>query len=316
MKRLDEIFEIRYSKSLELINCQEELRGICFVARSSSNNGIVARVKELDWLAPMPENAITVALGGSVLSSFYQNEPFYTSFHIACLYPKNSLSKNEMLFYCYIIEMNKYRYNYGRQANKTLKDILIPSIDELPGWVKASNIEETFENTKIKEQKFQLQKENWKSFSMSDIFQLEKCKCSNATELLDDGNEIAYVGAKKNDNGIMRYVQNVENLITKGDCVVFIGDGQGSVGFCTYQPVDFIGSTTLTAGYNVNLNKFNAQFLITILDLERYRYSFGRKYGHNVVKDSKIKLPSTLNGFPDWQFMEDYIKSLPYSSNL
>jgi hypothetical protein len=316
MIRLDDIFDIRYSKSLELINCDENLDGINFVSRTSANNGIVARVKRLDWLEPMPENAITVALGGSVLSCFYQDESFYTSFHIACLYPKLEMSKNELLYYCYLIEKNKYRYNYGRQANKTLKDILLPSFDELGGWVINSNIKESFENTKLNNGEFQLQKDNWKSFTISDIFHLEKCKCSNATELLEDGNEIAYVGAKKNDNGIMRYVQNVENLETKGHCIVFIGDGQGSVGYCTFQPLNFIGSTTLTAGYNKKLNKYNAQFLITVLDLERYRYSFGRKYGHNIVKSSKIKLPTNFLGQPDWQFMEDYIKSLPYSSNL
>ena len=31
---------------------------------------------------------------------------------------------------------------------------------------------------------------------------------------------------------------------------------------------------------------------------------------------TQIKLPVTEKNDPDWQFMEDYIKSLPYSSNL
>jgi len=88
-------------------------------------NGVVARIKLLDDLEPMPANAITVALSGSVLSSFYQEEPFYTAFHIACLYSKAAMSKVEMLYYCAIIEHNKYRYNFGRQANKTLKNILV-----------------------------------------------------------------------------------------------------------------------------------------------------------------------------------------------
>ncbi|WCR56079.1 MAG: hypothetical protein PG979_000136 [Rickettsia asembonensis] len=52
-------------------------------------------------------------------------------------------------------------------------------------------------------------------------------------------------------------------------------------------------------------------FIVTILDLERYRYSFGKKYGKNI-----IKLPATSQGTPDWEFMENYIKSLPYSSSL
>ena len=30
----------------------------------------------------------------------------------------------------------------------------------------------------------------------------------------------------------------------------------------------------------------------------------------------KIKLPATPSGEPNWQFMEDYIKSLPFSRNI
>ncbi|MDR2652881.1 MAG: restriction endonuclease subunit S, partial [Prevotellaceae bacterium] len=125
---LTDIFEIKQGKSLELINCEEVENGICFVSRTSTNNGIAARVNELDYLDPMPAGTISVALSGSVLSSFYQEEPFYTAFHIACLYPKIKLTKEEMLFYCAVIEHNKYRYNFGRQANKTLKNILVPKI--------------------------------------------------------------------------------------------------------------------------------------------------------------------------------------------
>jgi len=126
--KLSDVFYIKNSNSLELINCEEADNGIRFISRTSGNNGIVARIKQLDDLEPMPAKALTVALGGSVLSTFYQDEPFYTAFHIACLYPKKELSEEQMLFYAYVIEQNKYRYNYGRQANKTLKDILIPQI--------------------------------------------------------------------------------------------------------------------------------------------------------------------------------------------
>ena len=52
--------------------------------------------------------------------------------------------------------------------------------------------------------------------------------------------------------------------ITKGNCIVFICDGQGSVGYSNYMNIDFIGSTTLTAGYNQHLNKYIGLFLVTI----------------------------------------------------
>lgn len=157
-----------------------------------------------------------------------------------------------------------------------------------------------------------IDRRNWQWFRVGDLFPPQKCKCSNATELLEDGDEIAYIGAKKSDNGVMRYVKRVENLVSRGNCIVFIGDGQGSVGYSLYQPVDFIGSTTLIVGYNEHLNPYNAAFLVSVLDLERFRYSFGRKYKKEVVANTKIQLPAIKldNGdyTPDWKYMEDFVK--------
>lgn len=156
--------------------------------------------------------------------------------------------------------------------------------------------------------------ENWKYFPLSGkngLFEIESCKCSNAGELLEDGNDIEYIGAKKNDNGFMRFVRYDESLITKGNCIIFICDGQGSVGYTNYIDHDFIGSTTLSAGFNDRLNQKIGLFIVAVLDLERYRYSFGRKYKTNLSKVS-IKLPATKSGKPDWEFMENYIDQLGF----
>jgi hypothetical protein len=86
------------------------------------------------------------------------------------------------------------------------------------------------------------------------------------------------------------------------------------VGYTNYIEKDFIGSTTLSVGRNPKLNSFNALFLVTVLDRERYRYSFGRKYKTNLSK-AKVLLPAK-NNMPDWDYMEEYIKSLPYGDRL
>ena len=57
-------------------------------------------------------------------------------------------------------------------------------------------------------------------------------------------------------------------------------------------------------------------FLATLINQEKYRYNYGRKRSQERLKKSFIKLPVTSEGVPDWQFMEDYIKSLPCSENL
>ena len=57
-------------------------------------------------------------------------------------------------------------------------------------------------------------------------------------------------------------------------------------------------------------------FLSTILRKEKYRFNYTRKMGTARLEKSQIKLPATPQGEPDWQFMENYIKSLPYTKNL
>ena len=59
-------------------------------------------------------------------------------------------------------------------------------------------------------------------------------------------------------------------------------------------------------------------FLIPILQLEAEMYSYGgRKWAvDEQLLKTKIKLPVDDNDNPDWQFMENYVKSLPFSVNL
>ena len=67
-----------------------------------------------------------------------------------------------------------------------------------------------------------------------------------------------------------------------------------------YRKDDFIGSTTLSVGRNPLLNKYNALFLVTVLDLERYRYSFGisdaNTFFINSYYDPKNKSYYIING--------------------
>ena len=67
---------------------------------------------------------------------------------------------------------------------------------------------------------------------------------------------------------------------------------------------------------NFELNKYNSLFLVTVLSKLKYKYAYGRQVRLMRLPFEKIKLPVDKKGNPDWQFMEDYIKSLPYSASL
>lgn len=149
---------------------------------------------------------------------------------------------------------------------------------------------------------------SWGNFKISELFPvLQNGKANQG--MLSDGYDCFYVGAKKDDNGVMLHCAYDSALIQKGNCIIFICNGQGSVGYANYMDVDFIGSTDIVAGYNKMLNQYNGLFIATVLCQERPKYSFGRKWKTH-LKDTVIKLPQTIEGFPDWDFMEQYIKSL------
>ena len=152
--------------------------------------------------------------------------------------------------------------------------------------------------------------DSWKCFLLSDIFDyFETGKVAQAG-LLEDGDDIWYLGAKKDNNGLMNKVAMNNKLLSKGNCVVFICDGQGSVGYANYMDKDFLGTVNLTLGYGKYINKYTGLFIATVASLERYRYSYGRKW-RGKVRSTSIKLPVDKNGVPDWTYMEDYMRSFP-----
>ncbi len=108
----------------------------------------------------------------------------------------------------------------------------------------------------------QLNDRKWETFKLGDILTIENCKC-NKVSGLGDG-DVPYIGATTNNNGIMRFIERKEELMTKGNCIVFICDGEGSIGLSIYKAEDFIGTTTVKAGRCSQLNKYTAMFLTTV----------------------------------------------------
>jgi len=64
------------------------------------------------------------------------------------------------------------------------------------------------------------------------------------------------------------------------------------------------------------MSKHVALFMCSLIKKERYRYNYGRKWGIERMKKTDIRLPINSNNTPDFDLMERYIKSLPYSSQI
>lgn len=310
------LFNIKYGNSFELINldqCEKNnVNTIAFVSRTEKNNGISAFVYKLPDIEPNPPGTITVAVSGSVLSTFLQLKPYYTGFHILILYPKEGMTEQELLFYSYCIRKNKYRYNYGRQANKTLKDILIP--EKIPAEWTSSNIDdiEKLKSVPVSKEKINLDISDWKYFDLTELFEIT----ASRDELIEDltqGGSTPYITSSDSDNGATSFIE--EEATNKAETIT--ANRGGSVGYFYYQPVAYkatpVDVRILTPRFKINT--YLGLFFRTILQLEKYRYNYSRKMGSDRLAQLRIKLPAK-NKQPDWDFMENYIKSLSYSKSI
>lgn len=266
--------------------------------------------------------------------AYYQDKEFYAVSHgrINILTPKFEMSREMALFVVTVINREAYKYSYGRavySSEATEMKVFLPATSgEGPDWQYMENYIRTLEERKDGSGRTvfkalqsknasrceRVETKDWKEFELTKLFSRFEVGKAHAGDL-EDGDDCLYLGAKKDDNSVMRSCARNEGIMHKGNCVVFICNGEGSVGYVNYMNRDFIATTDLVMGYSKKLNQYSGMYLVGVLDLERPKYSFGRKWKTH-LKDTRIRLPATPLGDPDWAYMENYIRSLPYGDRI
>lgn len=155
---------------------------------------------------------------------------------------------------------------------------------------------------------------NWKNFRFGDLItEIYKAKPYTKEELEFSKYEntigtIPYVTRTEPNNSIEGYVFDVDFEGKERGNALVIGDTTATI---SYQPDDFIAGDHIVVIRAEWLNYYTAIFIITMLNQERFRYSYGRAYLKGLIEDTIIKLPSDGN-YPDWKFIEKYVKSLKH----
>lgn len=182
----------------------------------------------------------------------------------------------------------------------------------------------------------------WKMFDFVKVFKIEKGFYNKKPESSGYGS-IPFLGAVDNNNGVTEHytLEEIESASKTGDepnhplekklfeghavCVT----NNGSVGYAYYQEDQFTCSHDVNPLYRIDepFNMYTGLFVASIIMYDRYRWGYGRKWRPERMVKSQLKLPICRNldgspiidekhrfsedGFiPDWQWMEDYIKSL------
>jgi len=171
----------------------------------------------------------------------------------------------------------------------------------------------------------------WKEFEYPSIFDIRKGFYNKKPGHDIDGG-IPFLGATGRNNGVTEYysIEDIESASRNGDennsplsdklfppnsvCVT----NNGSVGFAFFQDKEFTCSHDVNPLYLLDreFDVYTALFVATVIMKDRYRWDFGRKWRPARMEKSVISLPQNERGLPDWDFMETYIKSLPYGSSI
>lgn len=309
--KVSELFDVDYGNSLALNQLEQvdEDAGIPFVSRTAQNNGVVAWVRPLPDVEPFPAGRVTVCLRSRnhALASFVQMRPFYTAYHLFVLTPKRSMNVRERLWWAMCIEHNRYRYNFGRQANRSLANIDLP--DSIPEWVKEVAAP-SISTAAIVEESVELPPaESWAPFWLEDLFIVHRGRSVVRRDAVRGSTPL--VTASSRNNGVSAFIAAPPDH-PAGRITVC---SNGSVGEAFVQSLPFVATADVSIlEPRLRMSPEAQHFVCALIRREKYRFNYGRKWPAAKIASSKIRLPVSKDDSPDIVLMERYMRSLPLSA--
>jgi hypothetical protein len=352
---LGRLFDIKKGKRLTAED--QEVGNNLYIGAIDSNNGVANHIGQ----EPIHEgNTISLSYNGSVGEAFYQAEPYWATDDVNALYSKYE-GFNEFigLFMVATIRQEKYRFSYGRKwtlENMNNTDICLPiryNSDRSPyidstkfysdeGYVPDWDFMESYIKslhykplTTKHTTALKLNKDRWQEFEFGRLIKsIYKAHAYTKDDLTEQNvkldSTLRYITRTAEDNGCELIVKNKAISYVEEGNAITIGDTTAT---CFYQEEKFVTGDHMIVVRANWLNTYTGLFIVTLLNNEQYRYSYGRAFLMDRVKETVLKLPICRNndglpiideakrfsdeGFiPDWQFMEDYIKSLPYGDRI
>ena len=318
----DELFIIARGESMYLTESNEGI--FPYVSASSNDNGISSYVDKYN----RDGNFISINYDGSVGDAFFQDNKFFASEKTATLKLKNyNINKWIALFIITLIKKEKFRFSYGRKwavnsvmPHSTLK--LPVTTSGTPDWQYMEDYIKNLHSKQIttsnKTTSISFNNSRWKEFRFENLISsISKAKAHTKEDVEEcsyfDNDAIPFVSRTEPNNSVDMIVHSSDwDGIEKGKAIV-IGDTTATI---SYQAEDFVAGDHIIVIRAPWLNLYTGLFVVTLLREERYRYSYGRAYTVDSIKNTILKLPTTEEGTPDWEWMKNYIQSLPFGDRV
>jgi len=147
----------------------------------------------------------------------------------------------------------------------------------------------------------------WKEFQIDDIFEVIKGRRLKKSDHIEGS--INYIGATIFNNGITDKVGNNTHIHPSGTITVCYNCSD--IGTAFYQDDPFWATDDVNVLYpKFKISKYIAHFICPIIHRLGMAYTYENKWTAEKMRVTKISLPSAVDGSPDWQYMEDYMRRI------
>jgi len=161
-------------------------------------------------------------------------------------------------------------------------------------------------------QKQEIDFTKWSYFNLTDLFEIKKGERLTKYDRISDEENIPLITSSSENNGVVDFVSKNEFENSK-----IILENKITIDMffnVFYQPFKYFSDDNVHSLIpKFEDNSYINLFLVTLFKSYQQKYSYGRQVRINRLEKEKIFLP-TLNNQPDFKFMENYIKSVNYST--
>ena len=330
-----DLFDIINGKGITTEEIENYPGDLEAVQSGEGNNGVMGHIDKAYCCRKgypyCEEPCLTVARSGtSGFVSFHQNGCVVgDSAKILLLKEPRAKTIQVYLFMQTLLAANRFKYTYGRKVTEALYKetaVKLPaSSDGKPDWQWMESYIDSLHSEPLKTNNadkaildaFVFDIREWREFRVEELFDsIYKVASYDDSELerVDVWSEkaIPYVTRTDLDNSVKSLVLSAGLANIEAGNAIVIGDTTSTI---SYQPGPFVAGDIIAARADW-MNKYTGLFITCLLRQERYRYSYGRAYKLDSIRNTEIRLPVTSDGVPDWQWMESYIELLPYGDRL
>jgi restriction enzyme bgcI subunit beta len=338
---LDDIFTVGAGKRLETRNKIEGMRP--FIGATDNINGVTGFVGNDNM--SKDSNVLGVNYNGAPCIAFYHPYECIFTDDVKRLHLKNQKdNKFVLLFFTSIFAMQRVKYSYGykfKEKRMHRQKLMLPVDDKgNPDYAYMTlysaglrgGMLMRYKNF-IAEQLSQLEhkdipaldEKEWKQFGFAEVFDIKKGFYNKKPES-DGTGTIPFLGATDSNNGVTRFLtlKEIKHGTKTGDLhnsplekKLFPGHAiavtnNGSVGHAFYQATEFTCSHDINPLYlrDHEMSREEAAFLVKAIEQQGILFQYARKWRPIRMVKSKILLPVSDDGKPDYKYMEQYAKNM------